>query len=305
MDGSFEQLRAINERCRQMKIWDIVAILGIALGVLAVSHWNQYQEIFYIRDSLSTFYNDFDKSILTHPGAMRELMNKASSVVNNPNFLKIHEIRAASEKLNNQIEILTNFEHDKTGRPDLALWNSGGRIAGLGMDTETFYSCSWFWKLAGCPNKINGPEKTIQESMKPGECFRFKGKVGKLFIRLINKAIVDGITVEHITKKISPTGDITCAPRKFLVAGLNRQDEIPFMFGNFTFNANKTSIEMFFVNQRSSIPHKYVMFHFLDNNGDSEETCVYRLRIHGILIQGYVLEFFNGSNVQTFLKLRK
>jgi Sad1 / UNC-like C-terminal len=120
-----------------------------------------------------------------------------------------------SDKLRHQIEILQNYEHDKTGRVDLALATNGARIAGVSSDTEFLYSCNFFWKLLGCPNRKNGPEEMILPSMKPGECFKFKGKKATVFIRLISKAILDAVTVEHITKKI---GQVSSAPRIFAVS---------------------------------------------------------------------------------------
>jgi Sad1 / UNC-like C-terminal len=117
-----------------------------------------------------------------------------------------------SEKLWHQIE---KNNLDKTGRVDLALESSGARIAGVGSKTELFYSCNSFWKLLGCPNRVNGPEKMIQPSMHPGECFKFKGKEATVFIRLNNKEILDAVTVEHTTKKIDK---VSSAPRIFSVS---------------------------------------------------------------------------------------
>jgi Sad1 / UNC-like C-terminal len=62
---------------------------------------------------------------------------------------------------------------------------------------------------------------------------------------------------------------------------MNSQYEEPFHFGKFEFNANKTSIETFKFPNRAQVAHKYVKLDFIDNNGDPEQTCVYRIRVHG------------------------
>ena len=193
------------------RIFLLIAI--VALFLVFKSHQNQHREIVYLRNSLSKLYLDFDSKILTDVKALKEFLDKFE-------FPKIDldEIQNASDKVGNQIETLKHFEQDKTGKVDLALANSGARIAGLGHNTKPFYSCNAFWKVLGCPNKVNGPEKLIQTLMHPGECFRFKGKEATVFIRLIGKSILDSVTIEHIPKKMSPTSEVKSAPRTFAVS---------------------------------------------------------------------------------------
>lgn len=64
---------------------------------------------------------------------------------------------------------------------------------------------------------------------------------------------------------------------------MNSIKDEPFLFGNFIFNANKTSIETFEFPKRASLAHRYVKLDFHDNNGHPTETNVYRVRIHGVV----------------------
>lgn len=306
----------------------LLVFLAVYLIYQAQSHFNQREDIEYLKSSLSKLYRDFDRSMFTDLESMKEFLESAVKL--SKPLISLGEIQKASLKVSHQIETLQSYEHDKTGRIDLALWNSGGRVAGLGPDTELFYSCNIFLQLIGCPFKRNGPEKLIEPLTQYGEFFRFKGKKASVFIKLFHKAFLDSVTVEHIPRKMSPTEEVTSAPRNFSVSvsiriskaikttnnflvikvreensqeilllafklnlikifslfssqGMNNFKEEPFLFGNFIFNANKTSIETFEFPKRASKSHRYVKLDFYDNNGHQEETNVYRVRVHGVL----------------------
>lgn len=68
-----------------------------------------------------------------------------------------------------------------------------------------------------------------------------------------------------------------------LLQAMERPGDEPSDLGNFLFEANDTSIQTFTLPSRSPFPAKYVWFTFHDNNGHPNETCVYRLRVHGIV----------------------
>lgn len=194
----------------------ILLVIAACLIVHSYSNFNQREEILYLKNSLSKLYKDFDRSMLTDLASMKEFLETA--VKSSKPLIELGEIQKASQKVSQQIETLQNFEHDKTGRIDLALRNSGGRIAGIGPNTELFYSCNWFWQHIGCPNKRNGPEKLIESLTQYGECFTFKGKQATVLIRLFASAFLDAVTIEHIPRKMSPSEDVTSAPRKFSVS---------------------------------------------------------------------------------------
>lgn len=53
--------------------------------------------------------------------------------------------------------------------------------------------------------------------MVPGDCWAFEGSVGDVVIKLVGPAVITGFTVEHISKLVSPYGNIDSAPNKFQV----------------------------------------------------------------------------------------
>lgn len=210
------QVEAINHRLNQMKARILIGIVVFAMIIAMKNYHNQRQDVVDLQNSLSNLYKEFDTSTFPNLPAMTKLWKKVQQMPEQ--LIKLEEIHKASDNIGQKIEILHNYELDKIGRPDLALWNSGGRIAGIGADTKLLYSCNFFMRLAGCPNKVNGPEKTIQATMHPGECFTFRGNKATVFIRLVCNAIVDAVTVEHLTAKMSPTGDVSSAPKEFSVS---------------------------------------------------------------------------------------
>lgn len=195
----------------------LIGIIFIVVAMLIRSHQHQHKEIKYLQDSLSNFYNDFDPADIKDMNSLKDFIKKTSEKLLKPN-VGINELNEASDRAGSRLQTLQNFYHDKTGRPDLALGVSGGRIAGIGENTEPLYSCNAFWRILGCPNKISGPEKIIEKSMEPGECFRFKGQKATVFIRLVADAFLDSAAIEHITPQLSLTGDISSAPRVFNVS---------------------------------------------------------------------------------------
>lgn len=203
-------VQEIDDRFDAWKKKIFVLILLVTVIIVSQSFNTQHKEIRAIRDSLSNFYRDFDVSMLQKPAELKELLKKVAQMSG-----PVSSLEEINKEVDSKIEILQNLEVDKAGRPDLASKAAGGKIAGLGKDTELFYSCNVIMKLMNCPSKVNGPEKVIENSMQPGECFAFKGQKATLFIRLIGPAMIDALTVEHVPMKISPTGDVTEAPKIF------------------------------------------------------------------------------------------
>lgn len=58
---------------------------------------------------------------------------------------------------------------------------------------------------------------SLQPDMYPGNCWAFKGSQGYLVIRLSLSVIPTSFCLEHIPKSLSPSGNITSAPRRFSV----------------------------------------------------------------------------------------
>ncbi|XP_043499733.1 tetratricopeptide repeat protein 39C-like isoform X2 [Polistes fuscatus] len=98
-------------------------------------------------------------------------------------------------------------------------------------------------------------ESRLNIGVLPGECWAFKGSSGTVVIQLLGPVYISGVSLEHISPSISPTGETTTAPKEFSV-----------------WNKAKKAYEIVEVKIHS-------------NNGNRDYTCVYRIRVHGTLRQ--------------------
>lgn len=58
----------------------------------------------------------------------------------------------------------------------------------------------------------------LQPGMAPGQCWAFKGSRGQAIIKLVSPVRISGVSLEHISKSISPTGEISTAPKDFSIS---------------------------------------------------------------------------------------
>lgn len=168
-------------------------------------------------------------------------------------------------------------------RFDLALRSAGGRIASI-HKTRLLDECSVLTVLFGACHRRNPPEKVIEGSIKPGQCFCFHGKKGEFTIEMGCEAVLDGVTVEHIAKSMTPTNDISDAPKVFTLTGLkDLHDEKGFNFGTFEFDPTVKSKKSFTLPIKSEEKFKFIKVSVSDNHGNADLTCMYRIQLHGFV----------------------
>ena len=103
-------------------------------------------------------------------------------------------------------------------------------------------------------------------------------------IRLSNEVNVGAVTLEHISKMITPDKSISSAPRRFAVLGLRSvEDPTPVSLGNFTYEDSGEPVQTFRIEERGHPPLRLVELKILDNHGNMAYTCVYRFRVHGTI----------------------
>ncbi|KAF1522139.1 SUN domain-containing protein 1, partial [Eudyptes sclateri] len=120
--------------------------------------------------------------------------------------------------------------------------------------------------------------------MYPGNCWAFKGSQGYLVVRLSMKIYPTAFTVEHIPKTLSPTGNITSAPRNFSVYGLDDEyQEEGKLLGQYVYDQGGEPLQMFPVMEKSQNAFQIVELRIFSNWGHAEYTCLYRFRVHGKL----------------------
>ncbi|XP_039399030.1 SUN domain-containing protein 3-like isoform X1 [Mauremys reevesii] len=134
---------------------------------------------------------------------------------------------------------------------------------------------SWFFSSA------NPPDTILQPDVHPGNCWAFQGSQGQVVIKLPEKIYPTAVTLQHISKAISPSGDVTSAPKDFAVCGLDEETGKETLLGTFMYDSGKETIQTFQLKSELSKFFVYIKFNVLSNWGNPEYTCVYRVRVHG------------------------
>ncbi|KAG8557997.1 hypothetical protein GDO81_016809 [Engystomops pustulosus] len=183
--------------------------------------------------------------------------------------------------VNNALKL---YSQDRTGMVDFALESGGGSILGTRC-TETYETKTALVSLFGIPlwYLSQSPRVVIQPDMYPGNCWAFKGAQGYLVVRLSMEIFPTAFSLEHIPKSLSPTGNITSAPKDFAIYGLeNEYQEDGVLLVQSTYNEEGEPLQIFQVTEDNRKSFQIVELRILSNWGHSNYTCLYRFRAHGL-----------------------
>ncbi|XP_056257382.1 SUN domain-containing protein 1 isoform X10 [Seriola aureovittata] len=175
------------------------------------------------------------------------------------------------------------YSQDRTGLVDYALESGGGSILSTRC-SETYETKTALMSLFGLPLWYfsQSPRVVIQPDVYPGNCWAFKGSQGYLVIRLSLRILPTSFCVEHIPKALSPTGNITSAPRNFTVFGLDDEyQEEGKLLGQYIYQEDGESLQTFPVTEENDKAFQIIEVRVLSNWGHPEYTCLYRFRVHG------------------------
>ncbi|NWS21519.1 SPAG4 protein, partial [Pachyramphus minor] len=127
--------------------------------------------------------------------------------------------------------------------------------------------------------------------VSPGSCWAFKGHQGQVVIKLPARVHLTAITVQHITKDVSPSGTVISAPKDVAVfvsllstsgGGVDADGEEESLLGTFTYNVEKEPMQTFPL--KDVVPPRafsYVKLLVKSNWGNPWYTCIYRVQVHG------------------------
>ncbi|XP_049632234.1 SUN domain-containing protein 3 isoform X2 [Suncus etruscus] len=187
------------------------------------------------------------------------------------------------EMLNLVNYVLKKLREDQVQMADYALKSAGASI----IDTETSESyknnkTKLYWHGIGFLNYEMPPDIILQPDVHPGKCWSFPGSQGHALIKLAKKIIPLAVTMEHISEKVSPSGNISSAPKEFSVYGISKQCEGEDIFlGQFIYNKTGATVQTFELQYEVSEPLNCVKIKILSNWGHLKYTCLYRFRVHG------------------------
>ncbi|XP_042332863.1 SUN domain-containing protein 3 isoform X4 [Sceloporus undulatus] len=140
----------------------------------------------------------------------------------------------------------------------------------------------YFWMSFIMFPFVKSPDVILEPNYYPGNCWPFPGNRGEIVVRLAKEIIPRAVTIEHISKKVSPTGEITSAPKDFVIYGLKEEKEERGTFlGQFVYDIEGDIIQTFQLKNEFPKFMGYVNLNVLNNWGHPNYTCIYRFRVHG------------------------
>ncbi|XP_036720220.1 SUN domain-containing protein 3 [Balaenoptera musculus] len=179
--------------------------------------------------------------------------------------------------------VLKKLREDQVQMADYALKSAGASVLEAGT-SESYKNnkAKLYWHGIGFLNYEMPPDIILQPDVHPGKCWAFPGSQGHALIKLARKIIPTAVTMEHISEKVSPSGNISSAPKEFSVYGISKQCEGEEVFlGQFIYNKTGTTVQTFVLQHEVSEFLLCVKLKILSNWGHPKYTCLYRFRVHG------------------------
>ncbi|XP_015686171.1 SUN domain-containing protein 2-like, partial [Protobothrops mucrosquamatus] len=115
-------------------------------------------------------------------------------------------------------DALKRYSEDRIGMVDYALESGGASVISTRC-SETYETKTALLSLFGIPlwYHSQSPRVILQPDVYPGNCWAFQGSQGFAVIRLSSRIHPTAVTLEHISKSLSPRGTIPSAPKDIAV----------------------------------------------------------------------------------------
>uniref|UniRef100_A0A8C2YMU7 SUN domain-containing protein 3 n=1 Tax=Chinchilla lanigera TaxID=34839 RepID=A0A8C2YMU7_CHILA len=225
------------------------------------------------------------------PKEQLELLKKESQTLEN-NFREILFLIEQMDMLKALLRDMKDGTHSDSGSGprDVARDQHSPEVPDEASIVESETSESYinnktklYWHGIGFLNHEMPPDIILQPDVHPGKCWAFPGSQGHILIRLARKIIPMSVTMEHISEKVSPSGNTSSAPKEFSVHGLLKRCEGEEIFlGRFIYNKTEATVQTFDLQREISESLLCVRLKILSNWGHPHYTCLYRFRVHGI-----------------------
>uniref|UniRef100_A0A8C6X689 Sad1 and UNC84 domain containing 2 n=1 Tax=Naja naja TaxID=35670 RepID=A0A8C6X689_NAJNA len=176
---------------------------------------------------------------------------------------------------------LKRYSEDRIGMVDYALESGGASVISTRC-SETYETKTALLSLFGIPlwYHSQSPRVILQPDVNPGNCWAFQGSQGFAVIRLSSRIHPTAVTLEHISKSLSPSGTIPSAPKDITIFVKDEGHQEGVLLGKFTYNQDEDPIQTF----HFQAAFQLVELRVLSNWGHPEYTCIYRFRVHGELV---------------------
>ncbi|KFM04135.1 SUN domain-containing protein 2, partial [Aptenodytes forsteri] len=120
-----------------------------------------------------------------------------------------------------------------------------------------------------------------QPAASPGYCWPFQGSRTEVLIRLPAQIRPTAVTIQHTSKRTSPLGTVSSAPRDFTVSGLDEEGKDETLLGTFTYTVQKEPTQTFPLQDGIPSAFWFLKLVIQSNWGKPGYTCIFRVQVHG------------------------
>nr|XP_031300840.1 SUN domain-containing protein 3 [Camelus dromedarius] len=251
------------------------------------------EKLEFLKKESQTLENNFRESLFLAEqiDALKALLRETRAGLRNHSWDAEGEppavqdsLEVANEELSNLVDyVLKKLREDQVPMADYALKSAGASIIEAGTSESYKNSkAKLYWHGIGFLNYEMPPDMILQPDVHPGKCWAFPGSQGHALIKLARKITPTAVTMEHISEKVSPSGNISSAPKEFSVYGITKQCEGEEIFlGQFLYSRAGSTVQTFELQHNVSEFFLCVKLKILSNWGHPKYTCLYRFRVHG------------------------
>ncbi|KAM0947933.1 putative SUN domain-containing protein [Dioscorea sansibarensis] len=213
-------------------------------------------------------------------------LKKSRNFDGSGNDVSLDEVRVLAKAIvEKEIE---KHAADGIGRPDYALASSGARVV-RHSEPCVFGRPSGWLRVPGRNHIHQNAKKMLEPSFgEPGQCFALKGSTGFVDIKLRTAIFLKAITLEHVSESVSY--DRSSAPRTGRVYGWTQSEvtdainetQLMLRLLDFEYDLEKGNVQTFDMDPYTMTIVDTVRLEITSNHGNSVQTCIYRLRVHGL-----------------------
>ncbi|XP_039203889.1 SUN domain-containing protein 2-like [Crotalus tigris] len=174
----------------------------------------------------------------------------------------------------------TQNESSHFGKKDYALSSEGAHVVKF---SNSFNTRAQVCMLGFCWDYMRSPNMILERDNTPGNCWAMKGSQGYVVIKLSQAVRLTSVALDHISKTVSHTEEITSAPQNFSVYGFKNdfeKEEGQFL-GSFVYRVDRFPLQTFKLEGAPLDKFNYILLKILTNWHHPNYTCIYGFRVYG------------------------
>ncbi|VFV17075.1 low quality protein: sun [Lynx pardinus] len=218
----------------------------------------------------------YQEKVRHHSGEIQDLRGNMTQLI-----AKLQLMEAMSDEQKMAQKIMKMIQGDYIEKPDFALKSIGASIdfeqTSATYNYDKARSC---WNWIRLWNYAQPPDVILEPNVTPGNCWAFSGDRGQVTIRMAQKVYLSNLTLQHIPKTISLSGNLDTAPKDFVIYGMEGSPKEEVFLGAFQFQPENI-IQMFPLQNQPVRAFGAVKVKISSNWGNPRFTCLYRVRVHG------------------------